>query len=35
VPKIDVPADATAAFISFNVHANSLGEAQLLGLYGR
>jgi Raf kinase inhibitor-like YbhB/YbcL family protein len=35
VPKIEAPADATAAFISFNVHANSLGEAQLLGLYGR
>jgi hypothetical protein len=35
VPKIDAPADATAAFISFNVHANSLGAAQLLGLYGR
>jgi hypothetical protein len=30
-----VPADATAALVGFNVHANSLGEAQLLGMYGR
>ena len=35
VAKIDAPADATAAFISFTVRANSLGEAQLSGLYGR
>jgi Raf kinase inhibitor-like YbhB/YbcL family protein len=35
VSKLDVPADATAAFISFNVNANSLGKAQILGLYGR
>ena len=35
VPKLDVPADATAAFIGFNVKANSLGETEILGLYGR
>jgi Raf kinase inhibitor-like YbhB/YbcL family protein len=35
VAKLDVPADATAALIGFNVKANSLGKAQLLGLYGR
>jgi Raf kinase inhibitor-like YbhB/YbcL family protein len=35
VPKLDLPADATAAFIGFNVKANSLGEAEILGLYGR
>jgi Raf kinase inhibitor-like YbhB/YbcL family protein len=35
VAKLDLPADATAAFVAFNVHANSLGEAHLLGLYGR
>jgi Raf kinase inhibitor-like YbhB/YbcL family protein len=35
VPKLDLPADATAAFIGFNVNANSLGKAELLGLYGR
>jgi Raf kinase inhibitor-like YbhB/YbcL family protein len=35
VPKLDVPADATAAFIGYSVNANSLGKAELLGLYGR
>jgi Raf kinase inhibitor-like YbhB/YbcL family protein len=35
VPKLDVPADATAALIGFNVKANSVGVAQILGLYGR
>jgi Raf kinase inhibitor-like YbhB/YbcL family protein len=35
VAKLDIPADATAAFIAFNVHAQSLAEAQLTGLYGR
>ncbi len=35
VPKIDAPADATAAFIGFNVRANSIAETQILGLYGR
>jgi Raf kinase inhibitor-like YbhB/YbcL family protein len=35
VPKLDLPADASAALVGFNVKANSLGEAQILGLYGR
>jgi hypothetical protein len=35
VPKIEVPADATAAMIGFNVNANKLAEADLMGLYGR
>jgi Raf kinase inhibitor-like YbhB/YbcL family protein len=35
VQKLDLPADATAAFVGFNVNANSLGMAELLGLYGR
>jgi Raf kinase inhibitor-like YbhB/YbcL family protein len=35
VAKLDLPADASAAFIAFNVHAQSLGEADLVGLYGR
>jgi Raf kinase inhibitor-like YbhB/YbcL family protein len=35
VSKLDVPADATAAFIGFNVNANSLGKAQIMGSYGR
>ena len=36
VAKLDLPADATAAFIGFNVHAQALGKpAELMGLYGR
>jgi Raf kinase inhibitor-like YbhB/YbcL family protein len=35
VPKLEVPADATAALIGFNVQANKLAEADLVGLYGR
>ncbi len=35
VAKLDVPADASPAMIGFNVNANSLGKAELLGLYGR
>jgi Raf kinase inhibitor-like YbhB/YbcL family protein len=35
VPKLDLPKDATAAFIGFNVRAQSLGSAELLGIYGR
>jgi Raf kinase inhibitor-like YbhB/YbcL family protein len=34
-PKLDLPKDATAAFIGFNVRAQSLGSAELMGLYGR
>jgi Raf kinase inhibitor-like YbhB/YbcL family protein len=35
VAKLAVPADATAALIGFNVNANKLAEADLVGLYGR
>jgi Raf kinase inhibitor-like YbhB/YbcL family protein len=35
VPKLDLPKDSTAAFIGFNVRAQSLGSAELLGVYGR
>jgi Raf kinase inhibitor-like YbhB/YbcL family protein len=35
VAKLDIPPTATAAFVGFNVNANSLGKAELLGLYGR
>jgi Raf kinase inhibitor-like YbhB/YbcL family protein len=35
VPKLDLPPDATAAFVAFNVHTQSLGSAELMGLYGR
>ncbi|MGH8133742.1 MAG: YbhB/YbcL family Raf kinase inhibitor-like protein [Steroidobacteraceae bacterium] len=35
VAKLDAPADATAAFIGFNVNAQAIGKAELMGLYGR
>ena len=35
VAKLEVPADATAALIGFNVRAQALDEAALTGLYGR
>jgi Raf kinase inhibitor-like YbhB/YbcL family protein len=35
VPKLEVPADATAALIGFNVQANKIAEADLVGMYGR
>jgi Raf kinase inhibitor-like YbhB/YbcL family protein len=34
VATLDVPADATAAMIGFNVWAQQLGVAQLTGMYG-
>lgn len=35
VAKLDVPVDSSAAFISFNVHANSLGETEIMAPYSR
>jgi Raf kinase inhibitor-like YbhB/YbcL family protein len=35
VAKLEVPADATGAFIGFMVRKNSLATAELMGLYGR
>ena len=35
VAKLEVPADATAALIGFNVRAQALDKAALTGLYGR
>ncbi|GAC1454537.1 MAG: YbhB/YbcL family Raf kinase inhibitor-like protein [Steroidobacteraceae bacterium] len=35
VARLDLPADATAAFIGFNVRAQALGETELMGVYGR
>ena len=35
VAKLEVPADATAALVGFNVNANSLGMAQIVGIYQR
>ena len=33
--KLDVPANATAAYVGFNVHAHTIGKATLTALYGR
>ena len=33
--RIDVPANATAAMVGFNLNANLLAKATLTGLYGR
>ena len=35
VEKLEVPSDATAALIGFNINANMLAKAELMGLYGR
>ena len=35
VPRLDLPADATAALASYMVHANSLGKATFTARYGR
>ena len=35
VDKLDLPANATAAFVGFNVHGNMLGQAKLTGIYDR
>lgn len=35
VPKLDLPANATAAMVGFNVNANSLATAELQGTYSR
>jgi Raf kinase inhibitor-like YbhB/YbcL family protein len=35
VDRIDVPANATAAYVGFNVHAHMIGAAKLTALYGR
>jgi Raf kinase inhibitor-like YbhB/YbcL family protein len=34
-PKIEVPANATAALVGFNVHGAQLGKATLTARYGR
>jgi len=33
--KLDIPAGATAAYVGFNLHAHTIGKAQLIALYGR
>ena len=35
VDKIDVPGDATAAYVGFNLNANKLATARVTGLYAR
>ena len=35
VAKLDVPADASAAYIGFMVRSQALAHAELLGMYGR
>jgi Raf kinase inhibitor-like YbhB/YbcL family protein len=35
VDKIDVPGNATAAMVGFNLYANKLATARVTGLYGR
>ena len=35
VARLEVPADASAALVGFNVNAAALGKAELMGLYGR
>jgi Raf kinase inhibitor-like YbhB/YbcL family protein len=33
--KLDIPANATAAYVGFNIHAHVLGKSTLTALYGR
>ena len=35
VDKLDVPGNATAAMVGFNIHANRLASASVTGLYAR
>lgn len=35
VPKLDVPANATAAVAGFNIHANMIGKTTFTAYYGR
>jgi Raf kinase inhibitor-like YbhB/YbcL family protein len=35
VEKLELPANATAAMVGFNVRANTLGVAELMATYGR
>jgi Raf kinase inhibitor-like YbhB/YbcL family protein len=33
--KLDLPANATAAYVGFNIHGHTLGKAMFTGKYGR
>ncbi len=35
VDKLDVPANATAAYVGFNIHGHQVGKATFTALYGR
>jgi Raf kinase inhibitor-like YbhB/YbcL family protein len=35
VEKLELPAGATAAFVGFNINANTLATAQIVGVFGR
>jgi Raf kinase inhibitor-like YbhB/YbcL family protein len=35
VPNLDVPADASAALLSYTVHANQLGTTEIMAIYSR
>jgi Raf kinase inhibitor-like YbhB/YbcL family protein len=35
VAKLEVPADATAAYIGFTVRSQAIAQAELMGIYGR
>jgi Raf kinase inhibitor-like YbhB/YbcL family protein len=35
VPKLDVPTDASAAMLSYTVHANQLGTTEIVATYSR
>src|SRR5207245_6603217 len=35
VPKLELPADGSPAFIGFNVNANAIAKTELMRLYGR
>jgi Raf kinase inhibitor-like YbhB/YbcL family protein len=35
VDKLDIPGNATAAYVGFNLNANKLGTARVTGLYAR
>ena len=34
-PKLDIPADATAALAGYMINANTIGKASFVARYGR
>ena len=35
VDQLDIPANATAAYIGYNIHAHTRAKAELTAVYGR